>query len=284
MKLINKISQLHAIRSEWRDLSVAFVPTMGNLHAGHLALVQQARALAERVVVSIFVNPMQFGPTEDYAAYPRTLDRDRQLIENTADLLFAPAASEIYPHGIAGMTNITVPGLSNILCGASRPGHFNGVATIVTILLNLVRPRWAIFGAKDFQQLLIIRRMVADLHLPVEIVGCPTVRESDGLALSSRNSYLSAEQRQQAPHLARVLTATSAKIRAGTHDYSKMEDECSWELILAGFEVEYYAIRRTVDLALPEPDDRDLVILVAARLGRTRLIDNIFLTQNDGSN
>lgn len=279
MKIVNKILELSATLNEWRDLSVAFVPTMGNLHPGHIALVNHARKLAERVVVSIFVNPLQFGPNEDYATYPRTLERDKKALHAAAtDLLFTPSPQEIYPRGRTSITTITVPGLSDILCGASRPGHFTGVATVVAILLNLVRPRWAVFGEKDFQQLLVIRRMVEDLHLPVEILGYPTVREPDGLAMSSRNSYLSAEQRQQASILYRILSTTREKILSGARDYLKLEDECSWELILSGFEPDYYRIRRAADLAPPEAEERNLIIIAAARLGRTRLIDNLLVS------
>jgi len=279
MKIVNKISELQACMKEWRDLSVALVPTMGNLHAGHISLVNHARRLAERVVVSIFVNPLQFGASEDYATYPRTFEQDEKtLAAADTDLVFAPLPEEIYLRGRGSVTVVTVPDLSDILCGAARPGHFAGVATIVTILLNLVRPRWAIFGEKDFQQLLIIRRLVEDLHLAVEVIGHPTVREPDGLALSSRNSYLTAGQRHQAPILYQMLTTTRDQIYAGSRDYPKLEDERNWELILSGFEPEYYTIRRAADLALPQPEDRNLVILVAARLGRTRMIDNLAVT------
>ena len=255
---------------------VAFVPTMGNLHQGHLALVRRARELAERVVVSIFVNPLQFDRKEDLEAYPRTLERDAELLEQEGvELLFAPTVEFIYPAGMERHTRVEVPVVSEGLCGASRPGHFTGVATIVCKLFNLVQPQLAVFGKKDYQQLLVVRKMVADLALPVEIVGVETVREPDGLAMSSRNNYLTPEQRERGPALYRALRAVADALQAGRHDYSVLESEGRAQLEAAGLHTDYFEIRRAQDLAPPKEDDRHLVILVAAFLGKARLIDNL---------
>ncbi|MFA5530184.1 MAG: pantoate--beta-alanine ligase [Thiohalomonadaceae bacterium] len=265
----------------WRAAGerIAFVPTMGNLHAGHIALVTRARELAARVVVSVFVNPLQFGPGEDLAAYPRTPEQDAaRLAEAGADLLFLPAETEMYPHGRAGVTQVEVPGLSEILCGASRPGHFRGVATVVSKLLHIVQPDVAVFGQKDFQQLAVIRRMVHDLDFPVTIEGVATAREADGLAMSSRNGYLSTEERGRAPGLYQVLTEVAAGLAAGRRDFTELEQEAVDELRRRGFEPDYVSIRRAADLARPAAPDRELVVLAAARLGRTRLIDNLLIT------
>lgn len=255
---------------------VGFVPTMGNLHAGHLDLVNESRRRADRCVVSIFVNPMQFGEGEDFDAYPRTLQADEAKLQAAgADLLFAPAAGTIYPAGASRQTRVEVPGISDILCGASRPGHFVGVATVVCKLFNLVQPDLAVFGEKDFQQLMVIRRMVADLAIPIEIVGKATVREADGLAMSSRNGYLSREERRIAPSLYRTLQATAAAIEDGDRDYPRLEAEAGKALQALGFRPDYYAIRQAGDLGMPGQGDGPLVILAAAYLGTTRLIDNL---------
>lgn len=261
----------------WRKRGerIAFVPTMGNLHAGHLSLVTAAHLHAERVVVSIFVNPLQFGPNEDLDDYPRTLEADRQaLAQVSCDLLFVPSAQTLYPRGLAAQTRVEVPGLSDILCGASRPGHFVGVATVVCKLFNLVQPDVALFGEKDFQQLLIIRRMVEDLAIPVTIIGMPTVREPDGLAMSSRNSYLTPEERARAPLLYRVLNEVAEALRSG-QPLAEAERSGVESLKAAGFRPDYLSVRRAKDLAPPGLKDRDLVILAAAYLGRARLIDNL---------
>ena len=255
---------------------VAFVPTMGNLHDGHLELVRRGRALAARVVVSIFVNPLQFGPAEDLASYPRTLARDvKLLIGAGADLLFAPPADEMYPRPGAEQTRVEVPGLSDILCGASRPGHFVGVATVVCKLFNMVQPELALFGEKDFQQLAVIRRMVEDLCIPVEIVGVPTVREPDGLAMSSRNGYLTSAERERAPALYRSLQVAARAIEAGGADPQAVEREAAAAIDAAGLRTDYVSVRRARDLASPGAADGDLVVLAAAYLGRARLIDNL---------
>jgi pantoate--beta-alanine ligase len=255
---------------------VALVPTMGNLHAGHLALVDRARALADVVAVSLFVNPLQFPPGEDFDAYPRTPEADAALLRGAGvALLWTPTVADLYPRGLADTTRVEVPGLSDILCGASRPGHFVGVATVVTILLNVVRPEVAVFGEKDYQQLLVIRRLVRDLQVPVEIASVATVREPDGLAMSSRNRYLTPAERGRAPALYRVLRRAAGALAAGERDLARIEADGRAALSAAGLAPDYVAVRRAADLGPPGPDDRDLVVLGAARLGRARLIDNL---------
>ncbi len=262
----------------WRRTGerIALVPTMGNLHAGHLQLVEAGRECADRVVVSIFVNPTQFGEGEDYASYPRTLEEDAQkLHEARTDLLFSPQPAEVYPQG--SKTVVEVQELNKMLCGQFRPVHFNGVTTVVCKLLNMAQPDVALFGEKDFQQLQVIRRMVVDLDIPVEIVGVPTVREADGLAMSSRNDYLSAAERRIAPTLYRSLRAAKETIEAGGRDFRQMEQAQLAVLRQAGFNPDYFSIRRRSDLLLAEKQDVDLVILAAAWLGKARLIDNVQL-------
>ncbi len=277
LETIEEISTLRERVAAWRRAGqrVGFVPTMGNLHAGHLALVAEARRLAERVVVSIFVNPLQFGPQEDFAAYPRTLARDQELLAGAGtDLLFAPTVAAVYPRGQAEQTLVEVPGLSDILCGASRPGHFVGVATVVCKLFNMVQPDLAVFGEKDFQQLQVIRLMTLDLSLPVAIQGLATAREADGLAMSSRNGYLTAEERARAPALYHTLQRCADWLRAG-QDSATVERQAEEAIAAAGFEPDYFSVRRAADLGLPAPGERELVVLAAARLGRARLIDNL---------
>jgi len=258
----------------------AFVPTMGNLHAGHLELVRQARLQADRVVVSIFVNPAQFGPHEDYESYPHTPDHDRDaLLDAGADLLFLPGVAEIYPQGPDRTTVVEVPGLNRILEGEHRPTHFNGVTTVVAKLFNLVQPDVAVFGEKDFQQLLLIRRMVRDLCMPVTIAGVATVREADGLAMSSRNGYLAPAERALAPRLYAVLSEVKTQVEAGGQDFAVIEQAALAELAAAGFRPDYVSVRRQSDLAPPLSGDTDLIALAAARLGTTRLIDNIFISK-----
>jgi pantoate--beta-alanine ligase len=255
---------------------VAFVPTMGNLHQGHIALVDVARERAQRIVVSIFVNPLQFGPQEDYLSYPRTGDEDRALlIEAGVDALYLPTVDEIYPYGDQAATFVEVPEMSGILCGAFRPGHFRGVATVVAKLFNLVRPDIAVFGAKDYQQLLVIRHMTADLCFPMEIVPCPTGREDDGLAMSSRNRYLGAEERKIAPILYQSLKAAAQRVEDGSRDFEKIQLQEVEKLAHADFRLEYFEIRDAHTLARPQPGCVELVIVAAAWLGRARLIDNI---------
>ena len=262
------------LRHDGRRL--ALVPTMGNLHDGHLALVRLAREHADSVVASIFVNPLQFGRGEDFGRYPRTLQRDLELLEaEGVAAVFAPEVTEMYPRGREALTTVEVPGLSSVLEGAARPGHFAGVATVVTKLFGIVTPDVAVFGEKDFQQLAVIRRLVSDLDLGVGIVAGPTVREPDGLALSSRNQYLSPEQRQRAPALYRSLAAARRRLAAGDRSFAAIEEEASTALVVAGFEPDYVAIRRAADLAPPAVGEEELVVLGAARLGKTRLIDNL---------
>ena len=234
MKTCETAAALGADVTRWKEAGeiVSFVPTMGNLHGGHLALVDLARARADRVVVSIFVNPLQFGPEEDYAAYPRTVDDDRSLLVDAGvDALFLPTVDEIYPRGEDQATFVEVPAISDILCGAFRPGHFRGVATVVAKLFNLVQPHLSVFGAKDYQQLAVIRRMTEDLCFPVDIVACPTGREDDGLAMSSRNRYLTESERRLAPRLHAALSAAVARIEAGDDDWAAIQSEAGLSLI-----------------------------------------------------
>ena len=277
MQTVHTIAELRAQVMAWKRAGeqVAFVPTMGNLHRGHIHLVERARELAPRTVASIFVNPMQFGPSEDFSAYPRTLDADSRQLETAGlDLLFAPGVTEVYPRPLEQMTQVTVPELPAVLCGASRPTHFSGVTTVVSKLFNMVQPDIAVFGEKDWQQLVIIRRMATDLDMPVAIVGVPTVREPDGLALSSRNGYLSAEERAIAPTLYATLRATAERLRAGERDFAALEAEAKAQLASAGFRPDYFEIRRPDDLQRPNLEDAELRIFAAAWLGRARLIDN----------
>ncbi len=255
---------------------VAFVPTMGNLHAGHVSLIEAARRHGDQFVASIFVNPMQFGPNEDFAHYPRTPQQDeRMLAEAGCDLMFMPDVAEIYPNGSGTATRVEVPELSKILCGEFRPGHFEGVATVVAKLFNIVTPDIAVFGEKDFQQLTVIRRLVADLCMPVEIVAAPTVREADGLAMSSRNQYLTAQERKTAPAIYQTLQSAVSRLRAGDTDFAGIERAGSQALETAGLRPDYFAVREICDLGPPRPQSRDLVVLTAARLGKARLIDNL---------
>jgi len=278
MKDVARPSELRAIVSVWRRAGerIAFVPTMGNLHAGHGSLVGRASELADRVIVSIFVNPLQFGPNEDFAAYPRTPDEDRRVLESLdVDLLFAPEVADIYPRGQESTARVHVPVIEDILCGAFRPGHFMGVATVVAKLLNIVQPDVAVFGEKDYQQLLIIRRATLDLCMPIEIVGVPTTREPDGLAMSSRNRYLTAEQRAAAPAIYAQLQRARAAIESGASDFAAIARSGSEGLQQAGFRPDYFEIRDAATLAEPSAQSSELVVLTAARLGRARLIDNV---------
>ncbi|PKM43430.1 MAG: pantoate--beta-alanine ligase [Gammaproteobacteria bacterium HGW-Gammaproteobacteria-1] len=280
MQTVTTIAEVRSAVAAWHAAGarVAFVPTMGNLHAGHIHLVSEARKRADLVVASIFVNPLQFGQGEDFAAYPRTLAADQEkLTAAGCDLLFAPGEREMYPLGRDGLSFVEVPGLSDILCGAFRPGHFRGVATVVSKLFNIVRPDVALFGEKDYQQLLVIRLMVRDLDMDLEIVGVPTVREADGLAMSSRNGYLQTGERQPATELYATLQALAAQIRGGVRDYAALEAAATAHLEQAGFRPDYVSVRRAEDLGLPQMNDRRLVALAAARLGKTRLIDNLLI-------
>jgi pantoate--beta-alanine ligase len=278
LETVSTIGDVRARVAQWRAAGerVAFVPTMGNLHAGHISLIDLARRHGDRFVASIFVNPMQFGPNEDFNHYPRTPGRDGQMLEAAGcDLMFMPDVAEMYPNGAGKATRVEVPEISSILCGAFRPGHFEGVATVVAKLFNIVAPDVAVFGEKDFQQLTVIRRMTADLCLPVSIVGAPTVREPDGLAMSSRNQYLTADERSLAPAIYAELRGAEAALCAGGTAIEALESAGAQGLAARGFRVDYFAVRRAHDLAPALAEDRELVVLAAARLGRARLIDNL---------
>ncbi|MET0380198.1 MAG: pantoate--beta-alanine ligase [Spongiibacteraceae bacterium] len=260
---------------------IAFVPTMGNLHEGHLDLVRRAKKIAEVVVVSIFVNPLQFGANEDLDKYPRTLAADKEkLFGEGVQYLFHPGVEEIYPEGMANHTRINVPDISDTLCGAARPGHFTGVATIVTKLFQIVQPDVALFGEKDFQQLSVIRKMVTDLCMPINVIGVNTTRAADGLALSSRNGYLSATERQQAPTLHHVLQECREAIACGFDSFKELEQHAIDTLRHAGFRPDYVAVRDAASLGSVTMLTEQIVILAAAYLGRTRLIDNVTLNLN----
>lgn len=255
--------------------TVAFVPTMGNLHQGHITLVKEAAQKCDHVVVSIFVNPMQFGQNEDLDAYPRTLAADSEALTTAgAELLFTPTPATIYPKGLAQQTFVEVPGISEVLCGASRPGHFRGVATVVCKLFNIVQPDVAFFGNKDYQQLLVIRTMVEDLSLPIEIIGVDTIREASGLAMSSRNGYLTRDEKAAAPALKKALDAMAACIKQG-ETFEQVTEQAKASLYAAGFTPDYLEIRHAHTLANAESEDKALVILAAAYLGKARLIDNL---------
>lgn len=281
MKVVHSKQELAEHIVEWRhnDEHVALVPTMGSLHAGHLSLVELAKEHAERVVVSIFVNPTQFGEDEDFDKYPRTLELDKRRLNTTAaDLIFAPDIDTVYPFGIENATIVSVPGLTENFCGASRPGHFDGVTSVVARLFALVQPDAAVFGQKDYQQQLVIRRMADDMNLPVSIITAETVREEDGLAMSSRNSYLSEKERAAAPALYAILSSVGADLQNGRRDFSELELAAIQRLVDEGFEVDYFAIRRAQNLEIPDRDCDDLVVLAAAQLGEARLLDNIVVT------
>ena len=273
MKIIHTIAELRA----WRKTagSVAFVPTMGNLHAGHLALVAQARAAAEHVVVSVFVNRLQFGQGEDFDQYPRTLEEDAAKLRDAGvSVLFAPNEQELYPR-VRQDYQVEPPNLQNELCGQFRPNHFRGVATVVCKLFNIVQPDAACFGKKDYQQLAIIQGMTDDLNIPVRIIPVDTGRAEDGLALSSRNQYLSAEERREAPRLFRELQAVAQAVQAGNRDYAALQNTAAHHLQQHGWQVDYVEIRTQGSLHIARLGDTQLVVLAAARLGKTRLIDNL---------
>lgn len=273
-------AELAAIRRDGR--SIALVPTMGNLHAGHIELVNQARARADFIVCTIFVNPLQFGAGEDLDAYPRTLAEDIAKLEAAScDCLFAPAVEEIYDTDLAVATRIHVRDLSDEYCGRSRPGHFDGVATIVSKLFNLVRPDLAVFGLKDYQQFLIIQKLVTDLEFDIELLGVEIQREASGLAMSSRNRYLSATQRVQAALIQQTLQSMRKQLEAGARDFRAIETAAKDRLSAAGFDVDYLSISAATTLRRAEPGERQLVILTAARLGPTRLLDNIRFALHD---
>jgi pantoate--beta-alanine ligase len=281
MKVVSEIKELREIRRTWQSHKevIAFVPTMGNLHEGHLKLVREAKKTSTKVVVSIFVNPLQFGPEEDLAAYPRTIEQDSQALAALGvDLLFMPKAEDIYSRGLEQQTFVEVPGLSYMICGASRPGHFRGVATIVCKLFNMVQPNQAFFGEKDFQQLQVIKAMVTDLSMNLSVFGVATEREADGLAMSSRNQYLTQEQRKIAPYLHNIMNGMADTIRAGRRDFSVLITQAKQDLSDAGLKPDYIEVRACDTLLQPGHEDSEIVILGAAFLGKTRLIDNIQLS------
>lgn len=262
------------------DRSIALVPTMGNLHEGHISLVEHAGQISDVVISTIFVNPLQFGPGEDLDSYPRTLEDDTtRLIQAGAHHLFAPNVREMYPEQARYQTEVRVPGLSDIHCGQSRPTHFAGVTTVVSMLFNLIHADVAVFGKKDFQQLAIIRKMVADLHIPIEIVGCPIVREKDGLAMSSRNNYLTQDERAIAPRFKQILQDVATAIKGGDRDFLLLEEDAKQQLRLAGFKPDYLSVCNSQTLEPATSTDQRLVILGAAWLGKPRLLDNIEIKQ-----
>lgn len=266
--------------AKFKGLSVGFVPTMGNLHAGHMSLIKQAKKHCDVVVASIFVNPLQFNDKNDLTNYPRTLEQDQSLLEeNGCNLLFAPSVDDMYPNGQESQSLVSVPDVSEGLCGGSRPGHFDGVATVVTKLFNIVQADKAFFGEKDFQQLAVIRKMVADLCIPVEVVGVTTERNSDGLALSSRNGYLSEEELALAPALFSALQDVASAIQQG-NDFVSTLEQAQERLNKQGFKVDYLSLCRESDLKPASNDDTKLVVLVAAVLGNARLIDNLPFSLN----
>lgn len=283
MRTFSGNTPLQNALQKYRDAGkrIGFVPTMGNLHEGHLDLVRKARTLCDIVVVSIFVNPLQFGAGEDLDAYPRTLAADKEkLFGEQVDVLYTPGAHEIYPEGMEAQTIVHVPELGDTLCGSSRPGHFDGVTTVVSKLFNIVQPDTAIFGEKDFQQLSIVRKMVTDLCMPVKIVGIATTRDEDGLAKSSRNGYLSMDQRRIAPIMHQTLNSCREAIACGFDNFLQLESHARMKLLQAGFEPDYFAIRDARTLRMVTEDTEEIAILAAARLGPTRLIDNVRLALN----
>jgi pantoate--beta-alanine ligase len=283
MQIVNRKSELSVAVSEFKrsGRKVGFVPTMGNLHKGHLSLVSAAFDECDVVVVSIFVNPMQFGENEDLATYPRTPESDIEALSAmNVDLVYLPPVSDVYPGGLTNQTRVVVPGLSEILCGISRPQFFSGVATVVNRLFNLVQPDCAFFGRKDFQQLLVIRKMVRDLAMPVQVHAVEIVREEDGLAMSSRNAYLDSKQRQQAARLNQVLQRAAANYME--YDaITDLERDAREQLASYGFRVDYVEVRRSDDLGVPRAGDTRLIILAATWLGTTRLIDNMEFIANE---
>ena len=279
METVTTVSVLRARTRFWRrgNQRIALVPTMGNLHAGHLRLVERARELAERVVVSCFVNPLQFGPDEDLASYPRTLEADQKVLDALGvDLFFVPDEREVYPRGPELATRVQVPELGDRLCGAFRPGHFAGVVIVVAKLFNMVHPDTALFGRKDYQQQLVIHRMVEDLNWPIDIEAVDTVREPDGLAMSSRNQYLDAAERKLAPQLFQAMQQLAVRIRNGERDFATLGASAMEGLRSVGFEPEYVEVV-DADSLEPPVEGRPLVVLAAARLGKTRLIDNLLV-------
>ena len=277
MQIISTTDDLRARLSN--ETAIAFVPTMGNLHEGHLDLVRMAREQGSCVVVSIFVNPLQFGPSEDFDQYPRTLAADCEKLQGLADVVFAPSVLEMYP--VRQTVFVEPPPIADELDGASRPGHFRGMATVVLKLLNIVQPHTAVFGKKDYQQLRIIQTMADQLNLPIRIVGGETVRAGDGLALSSRNQYLNTDERAEAAFLHQCLQGMQQEMLQGGNDFERLQERAVKALIERGWQVDYVAVRNQSDLLRAAPGQRKLVILAAAKLGDTRLIDNVEVSLAD---
>ncbi len=281
LRLLRTAAEVRESVGEWRSTHqrTALVPTMGNLHDGHLSLARLAAQHADRVIMTIFVNPTQFGVGEDFESYPRTLEEDRNMVAESGAVhaLFVPDTSEIYPRGTEGAFRVAVPALGSDLCGMSRPGHFDGVATVVLRLLNIVQPDLLVLGRKDLQQFIIVQTMIEDLRLPVHVLAGETRRHADGLAISSRNRYLTEDQRETAPLLHRTLDVARAALREGNSDYESIERSARSALNAAGFVTDYVEVRRADGLSKPNGHDRpeDLVVLAAAKLGRARLIDNV---------
>ncbi len=281
MQILDSVDPLQTEIARWKRQghTVGLVPTMGDLHEGHLSLVRQARDKADRLVVSLFVNPLQFGPGEDFDRYPRRLDADSSLLEKEqVDILFAPGNDAMYPQGTQAVRQVSAGGLASILCGVNRPGHFDGVATVVKQLFEIVQPDLAVFGQKDYQQLLVIRRLVAEAGLEVDILGGPICREADGLAMSTRNRYLNAKERAVAPQLYAELQAAKALMQAGGLTHEQIVERSIDNLTAVGFRPVYFELRRATNLSVPSETDRDLVLLTAAYLGETRLIDNLLFS------
>lgn len=279
MMCLTSATELSQKIKAWKSegCSIAFVPTMGNLHQGHLSLVEKAKSLADKVVVSIYVNPMQFGVGEDLESYPSSLPEDQKALnENAVDLLFLPNNRVMYPGDMENDARVVLPELSQILCGEVRPSHFAGVTTVVNKLLNIVQPDVAVFGEKDYQQVFLIKKMVADLFMPVTILSAPTVREVSGLAMSSRNQYLTREQCLQAALVYQALQSLKEAVSAG-NDFRQLESQCAEKLTEDGFRVDYVSFRSTATLQVAEVKDEGVVLLIAAWLGKTRLIDNLVI-------
>lgn len=278
MEQANSVAELHQYAQHWKDHheSIAFIPTMGNLHAGHLSLIEKGQSLCDRTICSIFVNPMQFGANEDFNHYPRTLDQDIQHLQDIGcDLVYLPTASELYPEGLEHITQIQVTDLTEHWEETHRPGHFTGVATIVLKLFNIVKPDVSVFGRKDYQQFRVIKKMTEDLNLDVEIIGAETTREASGLATSSRNQYLSDEQKMEAAIIYQTLKTSATQIQAGERDYALIEQTAIDTLFKAGMSSDYYRVCNAFSLKPAAVEDRKLVILVTANMGETRLLDNI---------
>ena len=278
MEQATSVTELRQYVRHWKDhrQSIAFIPTMGNLHAGHLSLIEKGQSLCDRSICSIFVNPMQFGPNEDWDHYPRTLERDTALLEEIGcDLVYLPTASELYPEGLDRISQVEVTDLTDRYEGAHRPGHFTGVATVVLKLFNIVEPDVSVFGKKDYQQYRVIRKMVEDFNIDVRIVGQETTRDASGLAISSRNQYLDAEQTELATLIYRTLQQTAQQIERGDRDFARIERQAIETLDGASFKTDYFVVCNAETLTPASAEDRDLVVLVTAALGATRLLDNI---------